>query len=87
MEKDVSYSEQWNIRIQFAAKLDSWLDMAWHPLQAVTNEGNGTVLAGRVEDVSAIYGLLHRLRDSGLPWERLAVCRLDTENWWDSRTE
>jgi hypothetical protein len=45
-------------------------------LEIVAQEGNETLLAGPVADQSALYGLLARVRNLGLPL--IAVVRVET---------
>ena len=43
-----------------------WTDWFWG--LTITQEGNGdTLLTGPVEDQAALYGLLRRVRDLGMP--------------------
>jgi hypothetical protein len=49
---------------------------AWFEGMAVINEADGTtVLKGTVVDQAALHGLLHKVRDIGLPL--LSLTRLD----------
>jgi hypothetical protein len=51
---------------------------AWFDGMSLTNESDGTTsIHGQVFDQAALHGLLHRLRDTGLPL--LSVTRLDPE--------
>jgi hypothetical protein len=49
---------------------------AWFDGMTLTNEGDGTTsIQGPVIDQAALHGLLHRLRDTGLPL--ISVTQLD----------
>jgi hypothetical protein len=51
---------------------------AWFDDMTVANESDGTtVLRGYVVDQSALHGLLHKVRDIGLPL--VSVVRLDAD--------
>ena len=51
------------LRGHLGPEWSEWLDGF-----AITNEGNGeTVLSGSVADQAALFGLLARVRDLGLP--------------------
>ena len=51
---------------------------AWFDGMSLTNESDGTTsLHGPVIDQAALHGLLHRLRDTGLPL--ISVTRLDPD--------
>ena len=53
-----------------------WID--WFGVLSITLEENGdTVLTGRVADQAALYGLLRKVRDLGLPL--LSVIRLQPD--------
>lgn len=42
--------------------------MSWFDGMTITNEANGhAILAGRIEDQAALFGLLVKIRDLGLP--------------------
>jgi hypothetical protein len=66
-------SGQYEIRLK--GHLDSrWAD--WFDGLSLTNESDGsTVLTGPVVDQAALHGLLHKVRDLGLPL--LAVTQID----------
>ena len=50
----------------------------WFDGMSLTNEADGTTsIHGPVIDQSALHGLLHRLRDTGLPL--ISVTRLDPD--------
>ena len=50
----------------------------WFEPMTLTAESDGTtVLEGPVADQAALHGLLHKVRDTGLPL--LSVTRLDTD--------
>ncbi|MBJ7356094.1 MAG: hypothetical protein JHD21_01970 [Nocardioides sp.] len=50
----------------------------WFDGMAVTNDADGTtVIRGDVVDQSALHGLLHKVRDIGLPL--VSVVRLDAD--------
>lgn len=52
---------------------------SWFEGMAITRRPDGvTVLTGPVVDQAALYGLLSRIRDLGVPL--LAVCRLATHD-------
>jgi hypothetical protein len=56
---------QYEIRVKghLAHRWAAWLDGL-----SVTNEDDGTtVISGRVVDQAALHGLLHKLRDVGIP--------------------
>ena len=49
---------------------------AWFDGMSLTHESDGTtVLSGSVIDQAALHGLLHKVRDAGLPL--ISVARLD----------
>jgi hypothetical protein len=54
-------------RIRVRGHLDpTWSD--WFDSLTITNEVNGeAVLAGRIADQAALYGVLAKLRDLGVP--------------------
>ena len=60
-------------QIQVRGTLDPrW--SAWFDQLAITHDGEGnTLLAGRISDQAALYGLINRLRDLGMTL--LAVAR------------
>ena len=67
---------RYEIRIKghLAARWASWFDG-----MTLTAESDGTtVLDGPVVDQAALHGLLHKVRDIGLPL--LSVTELDTDN-------
>jgi hypothetical protein len=66
---------QYEIRLKghLAARWAAWFDG-----MTLTTEGDGTtVLEGPVADQAALHGLLHKVRDIGLPL--LSVTQLDTD--------
>jgi hypothetical protein len=66
---------RYEIRIKghLAARWGTWFDG-----MTLSAEGDGTtVLEGPVVDQAALHGLLHKVRDIGLPL--LSVTQLDTE--------
>ncbi len=55
-------------RIKVKGRLDSDYWSLWFDGMTVTSEKNGeTVIYGPVADQAALYGLLSRIRDLGLP--------------------
>jgi hypothetical protein len=51
---------------------------SWFDGMAVSNDSDGTtVIRGHVVDQSALHGLLHKVRDIGLPL--VSVVRLDAD--------
>ena len=66
---------EYEIRLQghLAARWAAWFDGL-----TLTNDGDGTTaLRGPVVDQAALHGVLHKVRDTGLPL--LSVTRLDAE--------
>ena len=59
---------RYEIRIQghLAARWAAWFD----GMTLTTHRDGTTVLEGPVVDQAALHGLLHQLRDLGLPWSR-----------------
>ena len=68
-------SPRYEIRLQ--GHLDSrWA--AWFDELSLTNEDDGTTaLRGPVVDQAALHGVLHKVRDTGLPL--ISVTRLDAK--------
>jgi hypothetical protein len=66
---------------RYEIRLQGLLDprwATWFDDLAVTNEDDGTtVIRGHVVDQSALHGLLHKVRDLGLPL--VSVRRLDED--------
>ena len=75
MNTQANESDWYEIRIQ--GRLDdrwsAWLD----GLELVRAEDGTTVLRGPITDQAALHGLLHKLRDIGLPL--LSVTRTDQD--------
>jgi hypothetical protein len=69
--------------IQVEGHLDSiWLD--WFRIQTLTQAADGTsTLIGTLTDQAALYGLLDKLRDLGLPL--VSVNRVQAERDLESR--
>ena len=66
---------RYEIRIKghLAARWATW----FAPMTLTTTSDGTTVLDGPVVDQAALHGLLHKVRDIGLPL--LSVTRLDTD--------
>lgn len=66
---------------QYEVRLTGHLDARWATWfdgLSVTHEGDGTtVISGPVADQAALYGLLQRVRDLGLPL--VSVTHIDTD--------
>jgi hypothetical protein len=68
MEADGSTNEavlRYDIRVQghLAARWSAWFDGL-----SLTHESDGTtVISGPIADQAALHGLLHKLRDAGMP--------------------
>ena len=70
--RDVHKPQIYQIRV--AGILDEmWSD--WFEGLNVTQQGDETLLTGRVRDQSALHGILVRIRDLGLPL--LALTQID----------
>ena len=61
------------IKGQLAARWAAWFD----GMTLTTNDDGTTVLEGPVVDQAALHGLLHKVRNIGLPL--LSVTRLDPD--------
>jgi hypothetical protein len=66
---------RYEIRIKghLAARWATWFD----PMTLTTHSDGTTVLDGPVTDQAALHGLLHKIRDLGLPL--ISVTTLDTD--------
>lgn len=74
----VEASEYWVVRIRTDAHLEPWLGETFTPL-ALELEPEGTsLLTGTAADQAAVFGLLLRLRDSGVSLNMLWIQRRNT---------
>ena len=68
--------------MKYEIRIEDGLDegwTAWFDGMQITNEPNGvTVITGMVADQCALYGLLAKVRDLGLPL--LSVQRIEQDN-------
>ena len=72
---DQSDQHSW-YEIRVKGHLDSrWA--AWFDGLELTRDGGATVVRGRVADQAALHGLLHRMRDIGLPL--ISVVQVDPD--------
>jgi hypothetical protein len=69
--------QQVEIRVkgQIDERWSAWLD----ELGIQHLDSGETMLAGRVEDQAALYGLIAKLRDLGLPLAAVSLTEVDTE--------
>jgi hypothetical protein len=67
---------RYQIRIKghLASRWATWFE----PMTLTTTRDGSTVLEGLVVDQAALHGLLHKVRDTGLPL--LSVIQLDTDH-------
>ncbi len=71
----VETSEYWVVRIRTDAHLEPWLGETLAPL-ALELEPEGTsLLTGTAADQAAVFGILLRLRDSGVSLNMLWIQR------------
>lgn len=63
----------------YEIRLEGWLDSVWadwfDPMAVTYSDSGDTILTGYVQDQSALYGLLRKVRDTGLTL--IAVNRVD----------
>jgi hypothetical protein len=75
-QSEVSKHEVYRITVKgvLDAKWSDW----FQGMRVTPQPGNRTALTGSVADQAALHGLLHRIRDMGLPL--LSVERVDDED-------
>ena len=66
----------WQIRIEIAAHLDSWMADCFYGLNIEHREDGITVLAGSLADLPAFYGLMLQMRDTRVELLSLQVKRV-----------
>lgn len=75
-------ADRWNDAGQYEIRLKGHLDArwgAWFDGLTLTKDHDGTtVIRGPVVDQAALHGLLHKVRDIGLPL--VSVTRIDPES-------
>jgi len=77
--KEVSGSYLWHFRVQSEAHLDGWLRDYFGELKISHEEDGTSILTGKLLDMSAVYGLIIKLRDAGIFIISLQVKRLYRE--------
>src|SRR5215212_7759002 len=79
MSEPHASTEEHNEPAQYEIRLQGHLDTRWagsfEPMSFTHTSHGTTILAGPVVDQAALYGLLRKVRDLGLPL--LAVNRID----------
>jgi hypothetical protein len=68
-------------RITVKGALDGKWSNWFEGMEVTTQSGGETLLTGHVADQAALHGLLHKIRDVGLPL--LSVKRVDEEDQCD----
>ena len=62
----------WSVEIHFFDVLDDWMGDYLDGRLGLERRGDGSTLIGDLPDSSAVYGLILRLRDSGVA--PMAIC-------------
>ena len=63
----------WQIRIEVAAHLDSWMADCFYGLNIEHREEGTTVINGALADLPAVYGLILQMRGTGVELLSLQV--------------
>ncbi len=66
----------WQIQVEFAAHLDSWMADCFFKLNVEHCEEGTTVLSGALADLPEVYGLIVQMRDTGVELLSLQVRRV-----------
>ena len=66
----------WHIHVRTEAHLDCWIKDYFDGLAVQQEKGGTTLLTGELQDMSAVYGLILRLRDAGIVLWSLRVERI-----------
>ena len=75
-KKDAADRYPWHIQVRSAAHLDCWIKDYFDGL-TVSHQRNGTtIITGELVDLSAVYGLILKLRDAGVDLLSLQAKRL-----------
>ncbi len=65
----------WQVRVRSEAHLDDWLKDYFGELNMSHEKDGSTLLTGELPDMSAVYGLILQLRDTGIVLISLQVER------------
>lgn len=65
-DKPVHRQYHWRLQVRTEAHLDSWLADVLVPLDLTHCEDGTSLLSGTLGDISAVYGSLLKLRDTGV---------------------
>ena len=66
----------WKIRVRTVAHLDDWLKDYFGGLNITHEKESTTLISGELPDLPDVYGLILKLRDSGIELVSLQVERL-----------
>lgn len=70
--------EHWQIQVCCQGLLDYWIQDTFGSAVTMTHGKDGTVLCGHLPDISAVYGFVLQLRDSGAFLSYLSVKKILT---------
>ena len=66
----------WHIQVRSAAHLDCWIKDYFDRLTVSHQRDGTTIITGELVDLSAVYGLILKLRDAGVDLLSLQAKRL-----------
>ena len=73
--KEVPVRYTWQVRMWSASHLDCWIKERFGGLCISHNEDGTTIIAGELDDLSAVYGFILQMRDAGINLLSLCVRR------------
>lgn len=59
-------SGSWSVQVRTKSMLPHWLEDYFGELRVIHEEDGSSILTGQLQDMAAVYGLILRLRDSGI---------------------
>ena len=70
---------EWKVEVRSPAHLDEWINDYFDGLTLSHEEDGSSLLRGALTDLPAVYGLILKLRDSGIELLSLKAERMQAE--------